>query len=57
MRLLTESTIASGQIAARLTLDQLQQGVNDWRLATAFSAPPELLLRAFRELATGGRAL
>ena len=45
--------IASGQIAARLTLDQLQQGVNDWRLATAFSAPPELLLRAFRELATG----
>jgi len=42
--------LAADRIEARLTLDQLQQGVHDWRLATPFSAPPELLLRAAQEL-------
>lgn len=42
--------LAADRIEARLTLDQLQRGVHDWRLATPFSAPPELLLRAAQEL-------
>lgn len=41
---------ATARIEARLTLDQLQNGDNNWRLVTDYSATPDLILIVVEEL-------
>lgn len=50
LRLLEQLEFTESRLEARMTLDELQQGVANWRLATPYSASPDLLLVAAREI-------
>lgn len=42
--------IAEERVEARLTLDELQRGVANWKIATSFSITPAFLMRAAQEI-------
>lgn len=50
IRILERLGFTESRLEARLTLDELQRGVDNWRLATPFSISPDLLLLAAREI-------